>query len=80
MSGEQPYVSLTALLTATALIEQRHRGETPHAVMHIVIPHGKGTRAVAFTLDLDQCLALAANAADAARLLAPYRTLRESSS
>ena len=74
MTGE-PYISLTAWATATTVTEDVASGEVPKARFHLVIPHGKGTRAVVVEVGIDECLALCANAADAARLLAPWRTV-----
>lgn len=72
--GREPaYISLTAWLTPSDLAEQLRRGEAPTATLHLVIPHGTGKRTVQIRVGLDQCLALCANAADAARVLAPYR-------
>jgi hypothetical protein len=71
----EAYISLTAWLTTAKLTEQLQRGETPAATLHVLIPHGRGERAIAIRLGLDQCLALSANAADAARLLAAYRSV-----
>lgn len=70
----QPYISLTAWITSPDLTEATGRGEMPKARIHLVIPHGKRTRRVVVEVGLEQCLALCANAADAARLLAPYRS------
>lgn len=65
-----PYITLTAWATPRDLSERRQRGEPPVAKLHVVIPHGKGSRVVVVAVGLDECLALCANAADAARLLA----------
>ncbi len=68
----QPVISKTAWLTARQLAEQKRPGQQPHGLLHIAVPHGAGTRVIEVQVTLEECLILCANAADAARLLAPY--------
>jgi hypothetical protein len=68
--SEEPHVSLTAWLTPASLSEKRLRNEPLVGTLHVTIPHGKTRRMIPVNVTLDECLALCANAADAARLLA----------
>jgi hypothetical protein len=45
-------------------------------IIHITIPHGRGKRTIEVPVDLEQCLALCANAADAARYLSRAQRMR----
>jgi hypothetical protein len=63
------HVSLTAWATPRSLSERAQEGKSPAGALHIIVPHGTGTRVIVVEVTLDECLALCANAADAARLL-----------
>lgn len=69
----QPYISLTSWASPYSLSERHREGKPARAEIHFVVPHGKGTRGFVVELTFDQCLALCANAADAARLLKNVR-------
>lgn len=63
------HISLTSWATPMRLSEREHEGKGPAAELHVVIPHGSGERMVTVEVSATECLALCANAADAARLL-----------
>lgn len=64
-----PYLSKTAYVTPKSISDDRREGREPDATLHVVIPHGKGTRAIVLHLDEADLLVMISNAADALRLL-----------
>jgi hypothetical protein len=63
------YLSKTAYATPKSLSEDRREGLEPSGTIHVVFPHGKGSRAIVVRLTEDDLLAMIANAADALRLI-----------
>jgi hypothetical protein len=63
------YLSKTAYATPKSISDDRRDGREPDATIHVVFPHGKGSRAITVHLDEADLLVMISNAADALRLL-----------
>lgn len=66
---KRPYLSASTYATPKSVSDDRYEKREPVGRMHIVIPHGKGTRAIQIELSEDDLLTIIANAADSIRYL-----------
>ena len=69
MATIKPMLSPASWASPRSVSEDKHEGRAPRARMHVVIPHGKKTRAIEVPLDEEDLLIIIGNAADALRYI-----------